>query len=288
MKYHSDNKEFKKELIAKIKDYFLSGEEFEIVQNQEFGFLETRGVSLKNIGKYYESEDYISHSDAKKSLFDKAYQFIKKRNNARKLSLIKKATPGKRILDYGCGTGDFLLYAKEKGYDVYGVEPNKKAIAIAKKKLGNKNVTANSLSEIKQKFDIITLWHVLEHIPNLLQFIQELKNHLEKGGRIFIAVPNHHSLDAKHYKQYWAAWDVPRHLWHFTPESMALVLGNYNLKIEKKYPLIFDSYYISLLSEGYKKSSFKIPKAAIMGTCSNLNALFTGNYSSMIFQIKKE
>ena len=271
----------------KLKDYFLSMEEFELRKNEKFGFLETFPQPLENLAKYYESEDYISHTDSSKNLSEKIYQFIKNYNIRYKFSKLGKLKSGTKILDYGCGAGDFLLYAKNKNLDVFGIEPNESALAITRKKIGQNNASEKSIQELNEQFDIITMWHVLEHIPNLFEFIETLKSKLNPGGKIFIAVPNHQSFDAKFYQKYWAAYDVPRHLWHFSPNSFHKLFNSFGMKIEKTFPLWFDSYYVSLLSEKYKKMPFGFLRAAVIGSFSNFIGIFNGNYSSVIYQITK-
>lgn len=280
----SDSTEFTLEL----KDYFLTQEDFVLKQNAEFGFLETFPQPLENLAKYYESEHYISHSDSSKSLSDKIYQFIKTINIHHKFSMLKNPKSGSKILDYGCGAGDFLAFAKTKNLEVLGVEPNENAREIAQKKVGQNSILNSEINEISETFDIITLWHVLEHIPNLYDFIEELKSHLNPNGKIYIAVPNYNSFDAKFYKKHWAAYDVPRHLWHFSPESIETLFNSFGMKIEKRHALWFDSYYVSMLSEKYKKSSFGFLRAVAIATWSNVNGIFTGNYSSIVYQITKK
>lgn len=272
--------------VLDLKDYFLTQENFSIYKDEKTGVHFTFPQPLENLSKYYESENYISHTDGKKSLFEKIYQIAKGYNLDQKLQLIKKTTHGKSILDYGCGAGDFLLHMKNNGYEVMGMEPNEKANAISKNKIGKDNVVNCELQEINRKFDVITMWHVLEHIPNLQETIQELKKHLNEYGTLIIAVPNHLSYDANYYRNYWAAYDVPRHLWHFNPKSIKALFNNFGMKIEKVSPMKLDSFYVSLLSEKYKGNSFPYLKAFYVGLKSNLKAQKTGQYSSLIYTIK--
>ena len=274
--------------VLDLKDYFLSNEDFSIYKDDKTGVHYTFPQPLDNLSFYYESENYISHTDGKKTLFEKIYQIAKGYNLNQKLKLIQKTTKGRSILDYGCGAGDFLLHMKNNGYDVMGMEPNEKANAISKSKVGNDKVVNCELKEINRKFDIITMWHVLEHIPNLNEIIQELKNHLNANGTLIIAVPNHLSYDAKYYGKYWAAYDVPRHLWHFNENSIRSLFKNFGMKIEKANPMILDSFYVSLLSEKHKENSFPYLKALYIGLISNLKAKKTGQYSSLIYTIKVE
>lgn len=276
-----------KQIILKLKDHFLSQEEFVLYKNAEFGFLETHPQPLENLAKYYESEDYISHTDSQKNWFEKIYRFIKNYNIRYKFGKLKNKKPGVKLLDYGCGTGYFLAYAKNKNLSVFGIEPNESALKITQKKVGKNNASGKSIQELNEQFDIITLWHVLEHIPELFEFIEQLKSKLNPNGKIFIAVPNYRSFDAKFYKGFWAAYDVPRHLWHFSPENLENLFNSFGMKIEKTYPLWFDGYYVSMLSEKYKKSSFGFLRAVVIASLSNLIGIFNGNYSSIIYQITK-
>jgi 2-polyprenyl-3-methyl-5-hydroxy-6-metoxy-1,4-benzoquinol methylase len=272
--------------VIDLKDYFLTQEEFSIYKDDKTGVHFTFPQPLNNLSRYYESENYISHTDGKKSLFEKIYQIAKQYNLDQKLKLIKESTQGKSILDYGCGAGDFLQHMQKNGYDVTGMEPNPKANEISKSKIGNENVVNCELKDINQKFDIITMWHVLEHIPNLNEILAELKKHLNPGGTLIIAVPNHLSYDANYYGKYWAAYDVPRHLWHFNPESIKRLVNNFGMKIENVSPMKLDAFYVSLLSEKYKGNSFPFLKAFCIGLKSNRLAQKTGQYSSLIYTIK--
>lgn len=277
----------RQEFYIRTEDYFLSGQEFNLIKNKEFGFLETYLPPLENLDTYYKSENYISHSDASSSKMEKLYQKIKKINIAYKFSKLGENTKGKSLLDYGCGTGDFIKFAQKKGLIVMGMEPNKNAAQLAKIKVGEELVANTPLKNINQTFDYITLWHVLEHIPNLFEFLEELKSKLNPGGKILIAVPNYLSLDAMYYKKYWAGWDVPRHLWHFSNKSLIKLMNKFELKVVKFYPLLFDSFYVSLLSEKYRKRKLGFVRAVFVGFFSNLFGLFTKNYSSVIYEIEK-
>lgn len=272
--------------VLDLKDYFLTQEEFSLYKDGQTGVLYTYPQPLNDLSRYYESENYISHTDGKKSLFEKIYQVAKSYNLDQKLNLIKKSTDGKSILDYGCGAGDFLQHMQKNGYEVMGMEPNPKAFSISQNKIGKENVVNCELKDIEQKFDIITMWHVLEHIPNLNEILTELKKHLKPNGTLIIAVPNHQSYDAQHYGKLWAAYDVPRHLWHFEPNSLKLLLDKFGMKIENISPMILDAFYVSLLSEKYKGNSLALIKAFFIGLKSNLSAQKTGQYSSLIYTVK--
>ncbi|WP_372795042.1 class I SAM-dependent methyltransferase [Lutibacter sp.] len=273
------------------EDYTVSNQKFDLVYNDKFDMLETfPQPKLEDLGNYYESSDYISHTDSKKSFTDKLYQIVKGYTLNKKLSLINSfKTEQKNLLDVGCGTGDFLLNCKNNGWNVVGVEPNQNAKSLAESKL-----TVNSISKIytnlsdinSEKFDVITLWHVLEHVTNLEVYILNLKQLLKPNGVLVIAVPNFKSYDANYYKQFWAAFDVPRHLWHFSKKSIQLLFSKENMAVEKILPMKFDSFYVSLLSEKYKNGKSNFISAFYVGLLSNLKALSSKEYSSLIYLIK--
>lgn len=188
------------------------------------------------------------------------------------------------MLDIGSGTGDFLFTCKKDNWNVFGVEPSKEAREISSHK--NIEVVSNLSFLEEDRFDVITLWHVLEHVENLFEYIETLKKKLKPDGVLIIAVPNFNSYDAKFYKEYWAAFDVPRHLWHFSQESIKKLFGNVSMKVEKVLPMKFDSYYVSMLSEKYKNGKHRFLKAFYIGFLSNLKARSTSEYSSLIYIIK--
>ena len=235
------------EVYLSCKDYTVSQKEFQLIWNAEKDILITHPQpSLEELPSYYKSEDYISHTDSSKSLFDKAYQSVKKMMLVQKLKLINSfATEEKTILDIGAGTGDFLQYISKHNWRVSGVEPNEKARNLAKSK--NLNLLRDLSSFNNEKFDVITLWHVLEHIPNLKEQIEQFHHLLKPNGVLVIAVPNFESYDAKYYKEYWAAYDVPRHLWHFSKKGIKRLFTKYNFVQKSIHPLWFDSFYVSLL-----------------------------------------
>ncbi|MNS16801.1 bifunctional 3-demethylubiquinone-9 3-methyltransferase/ 2-octaprenyl-6-hydroxy phenol methylase [compost metagenome] len=241
--------------------------------------------SLDTLGKYYESVDYISHTDSKRSLFEKAYHFVKNIALKNKLNLINSLQPDKgRILDIGAGTGDFLSVAKDDGWQTVGVEPSDKAKAIAK----NKGVSfVEQTAELEShSFDVITMWHVLEHVPNLDNQIKELKRLLKTNGTLIVAVPNFKSFDAKYYGKFWAAYDVPIHFWHFSKKAIKMLFEKEGMQLVKILPMKFDSFYVALLSEKYKTGKMNFVKAFFIGLQSNWKAGKNLEYSSHIYILK--
>ncbi|MCP2026383.1 2-polyprenyl-3-methyl-5-hydroxy-6-metoxy-1,4-benzoquinol methylase [Flavobacterium sp. HSC-32F16] len=269
-----------------VKDHSVSKEIFDLYYDENLDMLITSPQpDLENLGRYYESEDYISHTDNKRSVFEKAYHFVKSIALKNKLNLINSEQSQKgKILDIGAGTGDFLLTAKNDGWNVIGVEPSERAKNIAKQK-GISFV--EEISELENNsFDVITMWHVLEHVPNLEFQIQELKRLLKPTGTLIIAVPNFKSFDAKHYGEFWAAFDVPIHFWHFSKKAIKSLFEKVDMKLEKVLPMKFDSFYVSLLSEKYKTGKMNFIRAFFIGLRSNLKASSTKEYSSHIYVLK--
>lgn len=274
------------------KDYTVSNKKFDLLYDGKLDMLETfPQPKSEELSDYYESDDYISHTDSKETFTDKLYQAVKKLALANKLKLINSfKTTDKNLLDVGCGTGDFLLICKNNGWKVTGVEPSAKAKISAENKLNGKSASEIK-SEINQinneaQFDVITLWHVLEHVPNLEVYISTLKKLLKPNGVLIVAVPNFKSYDANHYKQFWAAFDVPRHLWHFSKKSIHLLFEKHEMNVVKILPMWFDSFYVSLLSEKYKNGKGNFFKAFYIGFISNIKAISTKEHSSLIYLLK--
>jgi 2-polyprenyl-3-methyl-5-hydroxy-6-metoxy-1,4-benzoquinol methylase len=279
----------KNNIYLTVKDHSVSSEMFQLIRNETYGFLETRPQPKEDkLSEYYKSDDYISHTDARRNGFERVYHLVRNISLKRKLRLINTLTSEeKTLLDVGCGTGDFLKIAQENNWKVSGTEPNEKARQIANAKTNNAVFKIEQLLQFeKQSFDIITLWHVLEHLPNLEDQLSVLKSLLKENGTLIIAVPNYRSFDANYYKNFWAAFDVPRHLWHFDQESLQNLLRSKDMKIVKTLPMKFDAFYVSLLSEKHKKGFMNPLKAFWIGLRSNLKAKRSSEYSSLIYVIK--
>jgi 2-polyprenyl-3-methyl-5-hydroxy-6-metoxy-1,4-benzoquinol methylase len=270
-------------------DYTMSEEKFTIVSCEtcDFKFTSPRPEDEK-LGDYYKSDNYISHTNNKIGLFNKLYHFARKISINIKLRLIKAEASGKKILDIGSGTGEFLKASESLGYTGIGIEPSKIARKKARKNY-NLNISKNtSLNQFKtSEFDVITMWHVLEHVTDLNNTIKGLHKIIKKDGKLIIGVPNHNSYDAKFYGKYWAAWDVPIHLWHFTKKSMEEIMKKHDFKLVYTKSMIFDSFYISLLSEEYKNGTKKFIKGLMVGLISNIFGIFTTKGHSSIIYIFK-
>ena len=275
-----------KKIYLTVKDYTVTGETFGLYRDEKMDMLITFPKPNENdLHKYYESEEYISHTDGRGSLFERLYQFIKGFAIKRKVNLISELHPNKgKLLDIGAGTGDFLALAKKKGWATTGIEPSQKAKTIAQKK----GVAFAETTEVLEKnyFDVITMWHVLEHVPDVEKQIKELKRLLKPDGTIIIAVPNFRSFDAKYYRRFWAGFDVPRHLWHFSKKAIKQLFLKEKMKVEKILPMKFDAFYVSLLSEKYKTGYMNFFKAFYIGLKSNYKAKKRFQYSSLIYVIK--
>jgi len=268
------------------KDYTVSQENFNIVscRSCNFKFTNPRPPDSE-IGKYYKSEDYVSHSDTRKGLINRLYHVVRTRTLKQKLTLISKYVSRGTILDYGCGTGMFLKTCADNGWKAYGFEPDPDARALVVAKGLKAETTKFNLGATK--YDIITLWHVLEHVTDLDETLRFFSDTITGKGRLIIAVPNYTSGDARHYGEFWAGYDVPRHIYHFEINTLNKLLSKFGFVLEETNPMVFDSYYVSMLSEKYKTGSIKYFKAFISGFKSNMAAKGPSQYSSVIYVFKK-
>ena len=247
----------------KLKDYSVSGESFELLYDASRELLYTHPKPPQpQLSNYYPNTNYISHTNQRNSLFDLLYHVVRFVSVRRKLRLLKPHQPKQgRLLDIGAGTGYFLRAAKKRGWFVMGIEPNLSARTLANLKAPNTVFDAETLQTLPEKsFDVITLWHVLEHLPNLEEDVKTFQKLLKPNGRIVVAVPNFQSFDADYFKAYWAAYDVPRHLWHFSQSAISKAFSKVQMETESTRPLVMDAYYVSLLSNKLKTGSYRIFK----------------------------
>jgi len=268
-------------------DHTASGEMFHVKHCADCGLgITSPRPALPDAARYYASDNYISHTSSSRGFIDSIYLIIRRLTNAWKFRLVSGYFHGHPLLDYGCGTGSFLSVVNQK-QKAFGVEPSE-----ARQKINSSIPVVATLEELHvRKFDVITLWHVLEHVYALRETLRSLKEMLTADGAIFLAVPNHESPDALHYKSHWAAYDVPRHLWHFSRKSMAMFLQQEGLRIVNIIPMKLDAYYVSLLSEQHASprspGMIRVMRAMWRGLRSNLAARKEANHSSLIFVVQK-
>ncbi len=285
-----DNTDFSHFLTT--TDFFVSGEQFEIVNCNGCGLKITAGAKdEEHIGRYYQSEEYISHSNTGKGVVNFLYHVVRNYMLGRKRKLVAKAAGNRKgnVLDVGTGTGFFLNEMKRHGWQVTGTEKSPQARQFAAEKFKLDLKPDEELFILQENsFDVITLWHVLEHIHRLNDNMQAFSRLLKPDGKLVIAVPNRTSFDAIKYKEYWAAWDVPRHLWHFAPKNMRLLAQRHGFRVKSMHNMPFDSFYVSILSEKYKKSGFPLFKGLLAGKISWLISLTRkGRASSVIYVLEK-
>lgn len=273
--------------FLEVKDHMITQEEFKIVKCDSCGFHFTNPIpEADKIGEYYKSEEYISHSSNQKGLINFLYNKVRNITLKEKVKWIMNETDGRDLLDIGSGTGHFLKAANDKGFNGTGLEPDTDARDFAHK---NNHVRSSAQEELynieENSFDVITMWHVLEHVYELRKDLQRIDEILRGNGRLFIAVPNMNAYDARYYKKDWAAYDVPRHLYHFQENDVSRLLMDFGFHLKKVIPMRFDSYYVSMLSEKYKKRFS--PFGFVIGLISNLKAKKYG-HSSQVYVFEKE
>lgn len=271
------------------KDYTVSKQEFQILHCESCGFKFTNPrPAAHEIGAFYQSEDYISHSNTNRGLINKVYQLVRNYTLKNKLRLIDKLHSKGTLLDIGCGTGAFLRTCSLAGWKVKGTEPDSNARAVAS---SDNQITIEPdflTAYPDEQFDIITMWHVLEHVHLLSETLDKLRRNLSSDGKLVIAVPNSESYDAKYYSHHWAAYDVPRHLYHFAPKTLTQLIEKFGFKIAEVKPMYFDAFYISMLSTKYRDGKINYAEAVFRGLKSNSWAKNNNdNYSSLIYIFKK-
>lgn len=278
---------------AQVRDHSVSGEWFHLQDCPDCGLRFTVSPPpAAEIGRYYRSENYVSHTDTREGLVNRLYHRVRKHTLRQKRRLVEQVTGLRngRILDVGCGTGAFLHEMKASGWTVTGLEPDATASAIATNRYGLHPLPSQQLYQLAENgFDVITLWHVLEHVHDLHGYVEQWQRLLSPRGVVLVAVPNPDATDARHYGPGWAAYDVPRHLYHFNPRSMARLAQRHAFRIAGEKPMWFDSFYVSLLSEQYRSRRLALLFALFQGLRSNVHAFFrAGTCSSLIYIWKKE
>lgn len=277
------------------KDYTVSNELFEVWQCAECAMRFTQHVPTQEaIGPYYQSDTYISHSDTGKGLVNKLYKIARNYTLNWKLKLVKRYTglniKTGTILDIGAGTGAFLNKAgNDANWSVTGLEPDAGARKVCNEKYHLRLEPSEKLFDLpSEKFDAVTMWHVMEHVHQLHEYMEQIKRVLKKDGVAFIALPNYTSKDATIYAEYWAAYDVPRHLYHFSPTAVRKLAAIHGLTVTTTRPMWLDAFYIALLSEQYKNGKSNLVAAVINGLKSNWNAWRNKDTcSSLVYIITK-
>ena len=260
------------DIYMHTKDFFFTQEEFTLSKCKKCDFVFTNPIP-NNLGKYYETTDYLSHNTGDNGMMGKLYATLRNINLKRKYKLVSSYNSRGKILDIGCGTSELLNHFKNNSWLVTGIEPNTTARTFAKKKYNIENWEEDKIDILTpNSFDVISMWHVLEHVPDLNNRLSQIAKLLKNDGTIFIALPNLDSPDSIKYKEYWSAIDVPRHLYHFTQQTFEKLISKHNMKLVHAEPMKFDSYYVSLLSEKYKKNKLYLPNAFFSGLISNFKA----------------
>ena len=276
----------------KVTDNLVSKTGFNLVECEDCTLIWTDEAPDRNeIGKYYRSEEYISHSDTRKGIFNRIYHLVRKQMLKKKFNLVKSESGRNQgnILDIGCATGYFPGYMKEQGWDVTGIEADATAAHFAREKFGINVFKPGEIGTLtSNSFDVVSLWHVLEHIHEPKKLIGDLDRILRSDGVLIIALPNNNSTDAGHYKNNWAAWDVPRHLWHFNLNSFESFISGTGFEISAIRKMPYDAFYVSILSEQNKGSSLSFIRGMIIGSISWITSLFRKtSCSSLIFILRK-
>ncbi|PLW96612.1 MAG: methyltransferase [Marinilabiliales bacterium] len=273
-----------------LKDHFLTKETFSVFQCKDCGFRFTNPrPEAEHLGSYYKSENYIAHSNTRKGIIAGIYQVVRNFTIRRKVQMLAGKQRQGHILDIGCATGEFLNAFSKRGWKVSGIEPDSDAAEYASKNYGIDVYPESEIEKFKDDtFDIVTMWHVLEHVEDFHKRIKEIKRVLRPGGILTIAVPNPESADAVHYGHWWAAWDVPRHLSHFSQKNISQLCESvYGFRHVNTVPMLFDSFYVSMLSEKYKGTSLGFLHGVIEGLRSNIMASSSGEYSSLTYIFEK-
>ena len=268
----------------KIRDHFLTKEVFNVVEHSE-GVLKTQpDLDEKTLKKYYDSSQYSSHNNiggfigflyslSARIMLSFKFRVLAKHINKESL-----------IVDFGCGTGGFMSSLKKKKYNVVGVDSNKKA---RDKCLEKKLTTFKSIKDFKENIDAITFWHSFEHVSNPNEILNQIINQSKNNLTVVIALPNYRSFDAQHYGAFWAAYDVPRHRFHYSQIGIKKLMKSHGFECLKTKPMLLDAFYISIMSEKYRKSKLSFVKGIMVGLISNLLGLFSSSYSSSVFVFKK-
>jgi 2-polyprenyl-3-methyl-5-hydroxy-6-metoxy-1,4-benzoquinol methylase len=274
-----------------VTDFFVSGEIFPVIRCMNCGFRHTgKAPGPGEIARYYQSEAYISHSNTRQGLVNRLYHTVRRFMLKKKAGIVKKTTglENGNLLDIGAGTGYFLHFMQTCGWTVSGTEKDGKARNFSSEHWGIGLLPDEGLFSLPdQSYDAITMWHVLEHLSVPSDYLEKAASLLKPAGCLIIALPNPGSYDARHYRQYWAAWDVPRHLWHFLPENVEKLASKAGFILRRTYRMPFDAFYVSILSEKYRGSKAALLKGVFFGKISWILSLFSPEKcSSLIYEFR--
>ena len=282
------------EKVYDLDDYKITQETFSLQKCTHCTLIYTVDPPLgDNIGRYYESDDYLEHSNRKNDLFSRMYGWGRDLMFGYKYGILKKLGSEKKILDIGAGSGYFLNFMRGKGYSVTGIEMSERARNHAKE-VHNLDIHPDEMfhnKAFKEKFDIISLWHVMEHLYDLNQVVKRFDELLNPNGHLVIALPNYNALEVEIYKKYWNGWDVPRHLWHFSPQSLKHLMNNHGFEIERMKMMPLDPLFNTLLTNKYRQGNavMNVLRMCTVGVMSLISGLFNvEKASSIIYVIKRK
>ena len=274
-------------------DHYATGETFSICRCRDCGFMFTQGVPVEaEIGRYYDSPDYISHSDTRQGWTNRIYHWVRRFMLVRKVWLVKRCSGLSHgtLLDIGTGTGYFPDRLQKAGWTVTAIEKSASARAFARDRFGLEALPAEAFGQLPAaSFDVITLWHVLEHLEALNGTWEQLYRLLKPDGVLVIAVPNPNSYDAAYYGERWAAYDVPRHLWHFAPSIMQRFGAKHGFILAERHPMPFDAFYIAMMTERYCRRKAPFLRGLWVGVKAWMASLGRKERSSsMIYVFRKK
>lgn len=271
--------------LRNVRDHFVSGESFDLLWSDRKGVLKTDPVPHR-LEDYYAGPEYASHEEGGSGWKGRMYRGVRHFQHGLKYAWVKRLSPKPGIaLDVGTGTGEWPDYLSKRGWAVRATEPSAKGRSRATAK--GVQITQDFMSLEGEAFDLITLWHVMEHIGSLDKALAQINRLCSPNGYVIVAVPNFLSWDAGHYGVFWAAWDVPRHIWHFSRAGLIALYEEHGFSLVRTYPLWADAFYVSLLSEGYKRGRASVVRALWSGLRSNMRSLLDSEPSSRVYVFQK-
>lgn len=279
--------------LFQARDHLVSGREFLIRRCTNCGMGWTVDPPAEeDAGKYYVSDEYISHTDSKQSLADRLYHLARGFMLKRKGKLVDSAV-GKSagiMMDFGSGTGYFAAFMQQRGWQVTGIELSEMARNYSVERFGIRAIGPQQVRDLPSaSADCVTFWHVLEHLYDPAGWMDEVKRILKDDGRCIIALPNFASADAEWFGKRWAALDVPRHLWHFSPQAFREFAEKQGFVCESTSALPLDLFYISLLSYRNDGKGMPLARGVLTGVVIALRSLFRrDSASSLVYVLSKK